>query len=99
MALRDLRAGQRQIQGFQLRAEVHGGGLESLHLCMYIPRTTYDESIVMTNPVVREPLVDSSGLVRTPSLPGVGFEDIWHNLPWTAQPMMVQSAVTSLFDS
>ena len=38
---------------FRLRAEVHGGGLVHAHLCMAIPNTTYYESLVMVNPVVR----------------------------------------------
>ncbi|MEY9906275.1 L-alanine-DL-glutamate epimerase-like enolase superfamily enzyme [Catenulispora sp. MAP12-49] len=59
---------------FQLRAEVHGSGLASAHLCMAIPNTTYYESLVYTNPVVREPLVGPDGLVRAPSAPGIGWE-------------------------
>jgi L-alanine-DL-glutamate epimerase-like enolase superfamily enzyme len=57
---------------FRLRAEVHGGGLPNIHLCMAIPNTTYYESLVMTNPAVREPLVDADGLVHAPSAPGIG---------------------------
>ena len=37
---------------FQLRAEVHGGGLVNAHLCMAIPNTTYYESLVYANPIV-----------------------------------------------
>jgi L-alanine-DL-glutamate epimerase-like enolase superfamily enzyme len=59
---------------FRLRAEVHGGGLAHRHLCMAIPNTTYYESLVMTNPVVREAAVDSQGLVHAPTGPGVGYE-------------------------
>ncbi|MCU1492558.1 MAG: Mandelate racemase/muconate lactonizing protein [Acidimicrobiaceae bacterium] len=58
---------------FRLRAEVHGGGLANLHLCMAIPNTTYYESLVTSNPVAREPLVDSDGLVHAPTGPGIGF--------------------------
>jgi L-alanine-DL-glutamate epimerase-like enolase superfamily enzyme len=57
---------------FRLRAEVHGGGLPNLHLCMAIPNTTYYESLVMTNPATREPLVDANGLVHAPTAPGNG---------------------------
>ena len=46
---------------FRLRAEVHGGGLPNIHLCMAIPNTTYYESLVMENPVVKDPFVDSPG--------------------------------------
>ncbi len=57
---------------FRLRAEVHGGGLPNVHLCMAIPNTTYYESLVYTNPVVREDLVDSHGMVHAPVAPGTG---------------------------
>jgi len=58
---------------FRLRAEVHGGGPANLHLCMAIPNTTYYESLVMTNPVVREDAVDAHGLVHASTAPGVGY--------------------------
>ncbi|MCU1495687.1 MAG: racemase [Acidimicrobiaceae bacterium] len=58
---------------FHLRAEVHGGGLAHVHLCMAIPNTTYYESLVTSNPVVRESLVDARGLVHAPSEPGIGY--------------------------
>jgi len=57
---------------FRLRAEVHGGGMANIHLCMVIPNTTYYESLVMENPVVRDPVVDSHGLVHAPTEPGLG---------------------------
>ncbi len=57
---------------FRLRAEVHGGGLPNIHLCMAIPNTTYYESLVMQNPVVQDPVVDAHGLVHAPTEPGVG---------------------------
>ncbi|MFI6724356.1 racemase [Streptomyces sp. R-74717] len=59
---------------YQLRAEVHGSGVVNAHLCMAIPNTTYYESLVYTNPVVREPAVGADGLVRAPSVPGIGFD-------------------------
>ncbi len=57
---------------FRLRAEVHGGGLPNIHLCMAIPNTTYYESLVMENPVPKDPIVDAHGLVHAPTEPGVG---------------------------
>jgi L-alanine-DL-glutamate epimerase-like enolase superfamily enzyme len=57
---------------FRLRAEVHGGGMANIHLCMAIPNTTYYESLVMANPVEREALVDEHGMVRAPTVPGIG---------------------------
>ncbi len=59
---------------FRLRAEVHGEGLLSRHLCMAISNTTYYESLVRTNPVVRAPEIDANGLVHAPTGIGVGFE-------------------------
>lgn len=59
---------------FHIRAEVHGGGIIHQHLCMAIPNTTYYESLVMTNPVVREASVDEHGLVHAPARPGIGYE-------------------------
>ena len=59
---------------YHLRAEVHGGGPENVHLCMAIPNTTYYESLVRTNPVVREARIDASGHVQAPTAPGIGFE-------------------------
>jgi L-alanine-DL-glutamate epimerase-like enolase superfamily enzyme len=62
---------------FQLRAEVHGGGLAATHLCMAIPNTTYYESLVSTNPVRRAPEVDERGMVRAPIGAGIGYETEW----------------------
>lgn len=59
---------------FRIRAEVHGGGLVSRHLCLAISNTTYYESLVMTNPVVPESVVDRDGYVTAPSVPGVGWD-------------------------
>jgi L-alanine-DL-glutamate epimerase-like enolase superfamily enzyme len=67
---------------FRLRAEVHGGGIVNAHLCMAIANTTYYESLVRTNPVQREPMVDAQGLVYAPTLPGIGFEGEWESPPW-----------------
>ncbi len=47
------------------------------HLCMAISNTTYYESLVYTNPVVREPAVDEHGLVQAPTAPGIGYESRW----------------------
>ncbi|MFE7712068.1 enolase C-terminal domain-like protein [Streptomyces sp. NPDC057486] len=58
---------------FQLRSEVHGPGLVNAHLCMAIPNTSYYESIVYTNPVVREPAVGPDGMLRAPTAPGIGY--------------------------
>jgi L-alanine-DL-glutamate epimerase-like enolase superfamily enzyme len=69
-------------EAFNLRAEVHGPTLENTHLCMAIRNNTYYESLVMTNPVVREVRVDNQGLVHAPRQPGLGFEATWEKVPW-----------------
>ena len=56
---------------------------------MAIPNTTYCESLVMTNPVVREPAVDAQGLVHAPTAPGIGLEAHWGDtLPWEGGPLL-----------
>ena len=58
---------------FRLRAEVHGMGNYSQHLCMAIPNTTYYESLVMSTNVTREAVVDAEGLVHAPTGVGLGL--------------------------
>ena len=58
---------------FRLRAEVHGMGIYSQHLCMAIPNTTYYESLVMSTTVRRETVVDAHGLVHAPVGIGLGL--------------------------
>jgi L-alanine-DL-glutamate epimerase-like enolase superfamily enzyme len=69
---------------YRLRAEVHGPGLVHQHLCMVISNNTYYESLVMSNPVVRESAVDEHGLVHAPSAPGLGFEQLWEQATGSA---------------
>jgi len=58
---------------FRLRAEVHGMGNYSQHLCMAIPNTTYYESLVTSTEVTREAIVDAQGLVHGPNGVGLGL--------------------------
>ena len=58
---------------FRLRAEVHGMGNYSQHLCMAIPNTTYYESLVTSTEVIREAVVDAHGLVHAPEGIGLGL--------------------------
>lgn len=60
---------------FQMRAEVHGGGLLHAHLCMAIPNTTFYEALITGLPVENDPLV-VNGIVHAPTQPGVGFETL-----------------------
>jgi len=66
---------------FLLRAEVHGPGEPSRHLCMAISNTTYYESLIDSNPARRPTDVDAAGNVQAPTLPGVGFEANWADGP------------------
>jgi L-alanine-DL-glutamate epimerase-like enolase superfamily enzyme len=58
---------------FRLRAEVHGMGTYSQHLCMAISNTTYYESLVTSTTVTREAVVDAYGLVHAPQSVGLGL--------------------------
>jgi L-alanine-DL-glutamate epimerase-like enolase superfamily enzyme len=58
---------------FRLRAEPHGSGLTSRHLCMAIPNCTYYESLVWGNPIRREDGVDEHGQLHAPRGPGIGL--------------------------
>ena len=62
---------------FQIRAEVHGGGLVGRHLVLAIPNTTYYEALVDANPVTRPAEVDANGMVTATIAPGVGWEEQW----------------------
>jgi L-alanine-DL-glutamate epimerase-like enolase superfamily enzyme len=58
---------------FQLRAEVHGPTETAVHLCMAVPNCTYYESLVTSNPVVREARVGPDGMVQAPTTPGIAL--------------------------
>jgi L-alanine-DL-glutamate epimerase-like enolase superfamily enzyme len=62
---------------YHLRAEVHGGGLVSRHLCMAIKNNTYYEALVTSFPVKRPSEVDDRGMVRATTTPGNGWEELW----------------------
>jgi L-alanine-DL-glutamate epimerase-like enolase superfamily enzyme len=63
---------------YRLRAEPHGPTEPAVHLCMAIPNCTYYESLVTSNPVVRESRVGADGLVRAPTEPGIALPDVVH---------------------
>ena len=65
---------------FRLRAEVHGPTEPAVHLCMAIPNCTYYESLVTSNPAVREPRVGPDGVVRAPTNPGIALPDFVQEL-------------------
>lgn len=60
---------------FQMKAEVHGGGILHVHLCLAIPNTTFYEALITGIPVMNDPLV-VNGAVHAPSLPGIGYEAV-----------------------
>lgn len=79
---------------FQIRAEVHGGGLVGRHLVLSIPNTTYYEALVDANPVQRPAEVDALGMVTATTVPGVGWEEQWSQtgvplplVPYGAEPL------------
>ena len=60
-------------EAFNLRAEVHGGGLPNLHLACAIPNTTYYECLIRSNPITVEPEIASDGTIAPPDRPGIGW--------------------------
>jgi L-alanine-DL-glutamate epimerase-like enolase superfamily enzyme len=61
-------------ESFNLRAEVHGGGLPNLAIACAIPNTTYYESLVRTNPIIVEDGIGPDGCISPPDVPGIGWE-------------------------
>lgn len=59
---------------FQLTAEVHGMGVENIHLGLAIRNNTYYETLIPCNPIAVEPLVGKDGHVRAPTAPGLGHD-------------------------
>lgn len=59
---------------YQLSAEVHGMGVENIHLCLAVRNNHYYESLVMDNPVVFEPCIGRDGMVNAPAGPGLGHD-------------------------
>ena len=59
---------------FQLSAEVHGMGVENIHLCLAIRNNHYYETLVMGNPVVFEKRIGPDAHVRAPDAPGMGHD-------------------------
>jgi L-alanine-DL-glutamate epimerase-like enolase superfamily enzyme len=60
-------------EAFQMNAEIHGPGIPHEHLAMVIPNTTWYESLVTSNPVTRESIVDADGFIHAPTQIGVGL--------------------------
>lgn len=59
---------------YLLRAEVHGGGRANTHLCMAISNTTYYESLIYSNPVIRPAEVQPDGRVHAINRVGIGYD-------------------------
>lgn len=60
-------------QSFNMRAEVHGGGMANLAIACAIPNTTWYESLVKTNPIIVEPGIGRDGCISPPNVPGIGW--------------------------
>ena len=61
-------------ESFNMRAEVHGGGLPNLHIACAIPNTTWYESLVRTNPIIVEDGIGPDGCISPPDVPGIGWD-------------------------
>ena len=61
-------------ESFNMRAEVHGGGLPNLAIACVIPNTTYYESLVRTNPIIVEDGIGPDGCISPPDVPGIGWD-------------------------
>jgi L-alanine-DL-glutamate epimerase-like enolase superfamily enzyme len=66
-------------ESFQVQADVHGGGLGSLHLICALPNSLYYESLVpqecMSEATLAGMVVpDGDGWVYPPETPGIGWE-------------------------
>lgn len=69
-------------ESFGMRAQVHGGGFEQLHLCAAIPNSDYYEQLVITEDQIRGlrhqselPVID--GFLTVPSQPGGTSHPDW----------------------
>jgi hypothetical protein len=60
---------------FRLRAEVRGPAEPAVHFCMAIPNCAYHESLVTSNPAVREQRIGTNGRVRAPPGPSIALPD------------------------
>lgn len=76
---------------YRLRAEPHGNTIYARHLCMAIPNCTYYESLVTSNPVVREAGINEKGIVKAPRGPGVGLP-LGPHYPQELEPYVVDLA-------
>lgn len=60
-------------ESFNMRAEVHGGGLANLAIACAIPNNTYYESLVFSTDVVVEEGIGRDGCISPPDVPGIGW--------------------------
>ncbi len=62
-------------EAFNLRAEVHGGGLPNLHLACAVPNNTYYESLVYSLDLEVEEGIGRDGCISPPQTPGLGWPE------------------------
>ncbi len=79
---------------YRLRVEMHSPEIPSRHLCMALPNTTYYESLVISDPVVREPAIGPDGLLRAPIEPGIALP-AHLDLPADLRPFQEGAAVAA----
>ena len=63
-------------EAFNLRAEVHGGGLANLHLGCAVRNNTWYESLVYSTTLDPEPGIGRDGCISPPNAPGFGWETL-----------------------
>ena len=61
---------------FNMRAEVHGGGLANLALACAIPNTTWYETFIYSNPIDVEAGIGRDGGISPPNVPGIGWSEV-----------------------
>ena len=60
-------------ESFNMRAEVHGGGLANLHLACAIPNTTWIRIAGYSNPIDVEAGIGRDGCISPPDVAGIGW--------------------------
>jgi L-alanine-DL-glutamate epimerase-like enolase superfamily enzyme len=62
-------------ESFNMRAEVHGGGLANLAIACAIPNNTFYESLVYSLDLEVEDGIGRDGCISPPDLPGIGWPE------------------------
>lgn len=65
---------------FGMKAEIHGSGIDNLHLACAIPNNSYYEVLVYDDPALYAYEVDAEGNIAPPDEPGIGVNYDWELL-------------------